>query len=96
MEFPALLALVKEQPLTRHPASRMAFTYLPAADQVLLFVDGECFALPAAELQLARELCQPSLGNLADLLPQVKSPGAQQLLAHLVSSESLYLGDEER
>ncbi len=96
VEFPALLALVKEQPLTRHPASRMAFTYLPAADQVLLFVDGECFALPAAELQLARELCQPSLGNLADLLPQVKSPGAQQLLAHLVSSGSLYLGDEER
>ena len=74
--------------LSRHPASRFAFSQNNSA--AMLFIDGEDYDV---SLQFATQLCQQRKLDLSALL-NVCSSEEQKLLVELYNQGKLYLADE--
>ena len=77
--------------LIRNPASRYAFVRHDA-DNVLLFVDGECFECAAEASQLAQKICAQDHA-LIDL-QSITSDDALQFIASLYNQGSLFWASE--
>jgi len=76
-----------ESALVRNPGSRFAF--MEVADQVLLFVDGECYSMPLARLMLVREFCATTLFSADALQRFTEHPDFYCVINELLSNGSL-------
>lgn len=77
--------LTDGHPVRRNPASR--FSFIRGDDDVLLFVDGQCFECSGERMALAEELCARESFTVDP--DQLKSDGAMGLIAVLFNQGSI-------
>ncbi|MEX2470225.1 MAG: cupin domain-containing protein [Pseudohongiellaceae bacterium] len=84
-------ALAAAKQLSRHPGSRFAFMTLPTQDCLWLFVDGEVYELPATELDLVSQLCEPAIEELQEIYTISRTDAGRGLVLELLNRGSLLL-----
>ena len=86
-----LRALLQNDHLYRHPASRYAFKEYTENSELILFVDGREFLLKTDSIKLVSMLCSSTTLNKDEFSVLLDSKKAQNLVASLINQGSLTL-----